>query len=261
MRLYPQVRLLAASILVMAGIASSIMLSCLVSNRAWQGKGSMYLMHRPKHRQWDPLLAGVIALSLIAQPALSQTPSPTEPSGIPGAIVFVGNIGVSLRDRPSMVPTGCRPDDVVQFLSAFIDAFNRGDQQRLQHFFPGEASQVQDGAFHWYAVGGPPGGINPGFTAENRDELMAYFAERHAHGEYMQLLQIDYGTDRNWEDGERGIDFTLDVRRSAEDIPMHEAGVKGAIDCREQTIYVWSMGDRGIVPDGWFDPPMATPAR
>jgi hypothetical protein len=202
---------------------------------------------------------------------LSQTPQPTEPPQGPGTVVFVGDIGVHIRDYSGPLPQGCRPKEVVRLLTDFLDAFNRGDQQALARFFPAETSQrgphgtlssgEEEGKFKWYSVGGAPGSFNSGFQANNRDELLAYFAERHAHHERMQLLQVDYGAKLWWENGTRGIDMTYDIRRHADDIPTHIAGGKGAVDCREQTIYVWSMGDREVVPDRYFGTPMTTPMQ
>lgn len=192
---------------------------------------------------------------------MGQTPIPVEPPGTPGTVVFVGDVGVSIRLESDTVPRGCNPTEVVTLLTAFFTAFSNGDQLLLQRFFPSEDDQNRQGTFQWYGVGGRPGSFNPGFVAfsHNREDLMAYFVERHEHEERLQLLHIDYATNDYWENGQRGIGFTLDTLRSADDIPTHQAGVKGAIDCREQTIHRWSMSDRGIVPDDWFEPLIATP--
>lgn len=217
----------------------------------------------PNHLSWSRMFASLLALSLVVQPAMGQTPLPVEPPGSPGTVVFVDDVGVSLRADTNAVPRGCNPTEVVQLITAYLDAFNRSDQQQLLHFFSSETDRNQEGAFNWYSVGGPTDGINPGFNAASRDELMVYLTERHTHDERMTLLQIDYGTNptnRYGEESYREIGFTLDVLRSADDIPTHQAGVKGGIDCQELTIYVWSQGDRGIVPDNWFDTPQATPS-
>lgn len=195
----------------------------------------------------------LILTSPVVGSAVSPTPVPTEPPGTPGEVDYVGNVGVSLRADSEPIPPGCAPHEVVGLIRSSLDAFNEGDHERLLRFFPSD-----DGAFHWYSVNGRPGGFNPGFTADDREDLVPYLAERHAHGERMRLLQIDYGTTITWEGGGRGIEFTLDVLRAADDIPTHQAGVKGTIDCLHQRISVWSMGDRGIVPDTWFDTPPAT---
>ena len=75
----------------------------------------------------------------------------------------------------------------------------------------------------------------------------------------MRRLQSENRPERPGDPADRAIGFTLDVLRSADDIPTHQAGIKGAIDCHEQTILRWAMGDRGIVPDDWFGTPPATP--
>lgn len=191
--------------------------------------------------------------------AASQTPRATEPPGHPGTIVFVDGVGVSIRQGSFPLPQGCDPAAVVHLINAFLDAFNRNDQNALPRFFPAEANPAEPAMFHWFAVNGPPGGFNPGFSAENRSEVLPYVTARHAHGERMRLLQIDYGSDKQWARGTRGIGFTLDVLRSADDIPTHQAGVKGGIDCRAQTITTWGMADGGIVPDAWFATPIASP--
>jgi hypothetical protein len=219
-------------------------------------------MRYPHRRRWKLIVASVMVVVLITQPAMAQTPAPTEPPGTQGTVVFVGDVGVSIR-ADSTIPRGCNPTEVVQLITSFLDAFNRGDQQQLPEFFSDVADTTQEDTFHWYSVGGPPDSFNPGFLANNRDELVVYLADRHTHGERMTLLQISYGTSQVGPGvpSDRGIGFVLDVQRSADDIPTHQAGVKGGIDCQEQTILRWAMGHRGIVPDGWFGLPEATPTR
>ena len=218
-------------------------------------------MRHSHHRHRSLIVATMMTLMLITQPVIAQTPAPAEPPGTPGTVVFVGNVGVSIRVDTGTVPQGCDPKEVVHLITTFLDAFNRGDQQRLPEFFPDVADTTQEDTFHWYSVGGSPDTFNPGFQANSRDELLPYFAERHSHGESMTLLHIDYGANQSQTGvpSDRAIGFTLDVLRSADDIPTHQAGVKGAIDCRDQTILRWAMGDRGIVPDDWFGTPPATP--
>jgi hypothetical protein len=147
-------------------------------------------------------------------------------------------------------PSGCRPEDVVATLEGFIDAFNRGDLAAAVGFFPAEAAggDIESLKFQWYSVGGAPGTFNPGFIAPSRDELRPYLATRHAEHERMQLLRVEMAG--SWRAGEAALNF--DVLRQADDIPPHEAGGKGGVDCAGRKIILWNLGDRPVLPDAWF---------
>jgi hypothetical protein len=166
---------------------------------------------------------------------------------------------VTVREGSGPLPDGCTPEDVADLKMGFLDAFNRGDQAALTAFFPAEAKPpgaVEPGEFHWFSA--------PGFVAYSRDQLLPYFAERHAQHERLQLLQLEVST--SWH---LGVDIVYDIARQADDIPAHVAGGKGAIDCEERTIFVWSMGDHENLPNaqatlakvGEAPPPAQRPHR
>ena len=160
----------------------------------------------------------------------------------------------------SPLPAGCTTDEAVGIVTAFIDAFNRGDPGSLARTFPAEAARrgfVEPGKFQWYSVGGGPGHPNGHFVAWTREELLPYLAERHARNERFQLLQIEVAG--SWH---LGVDVVYDIERRADDIPTYVAGGKGALDCEARTIFVWSMGDTAVLPDFAQPPPTPTcPAR
>ncbi|MDQ3044531.1 MAG: hypothetical protein M3R06_05190 [Chloroflexota bacterium] len=203
------------------------------------------------------------AVMLIVTSAVSaQTPqSAADPGASPVAratpvgVRTIDGVQTRVRDEGKPFAEGCGVEFVVDLLTGFLDAFNRGDQEALARYFPSEVAEFppEIGKFNWYGVGGPPNSFNPGFTAMNRDELLVYFAERHDQHEQMRLLQVEVGEE--WH----GLGMTLDIDRRADDIPHHEAGVKAAIDCPSETIWVWGMGDRGILNDALYTDPNATP--
>lgn len=180
-----------------------------------------------------------VPVALAASPATPMsTPLPVAATGGPAA------------------PAGCTREGAAHLIEGFFAAFNAGDQAQLGRFFGGR--------FHWYSVtegdlehGGrhfvayhPRSGLllgpfPPGsrVTVGQHELLLPYFAERHAHGERLQLRAVD-----GHADTARGLfHFVYTITREADDLPSdlggpdHRASGKGAIDCLDQTIMVWSM--------------------
>lgn len=162
------------------------------------------------------------------------------------------------RDDPGL-PEGCSPAEVAQLIMNFLDAYNNGDQEQIAQFFPN--------TFEWYSDGVVVNGVEvdqdhyfltrPG----SRDDLLSYAAERHQHGDRMELLQVNV-VGPSWHGG---ADFSFRLTREADDVqPKSEGQVRyvegfGAIRCRTQKFWVWSLGMRspkflesellGVCPD------------
>lgn len=161
---------------------------------------------------------------------------------------------------------GCDVAGVARTVTAFIAAFNAGDQVRLADFFAPLGSDGADGArdqgnpdqFQWYSVtegleritGTPPPPWRH-FVARNRTAALAYFAERHAQGERLELLML--GVYLGVETTPTVVNISYVLRRDATDLPPVLGGPnrlatgKGAINCRRGQITVWSMGMEPLV--------------
>jgi hypothetical protein len=154
----------------------------------------------------------------------------------PGAVALEpGARIVVTRDDPSL-PDRCRPRPLARRIAAFLDAFNRGDPA---------ASTFADPSRGWYSV--TEGRPRRHFVTSSRRGLARYFARRHRHGERLQLEQVDV----SFANGLGHIAYRID--RRADD--LRRLGItdttaigKGAVDCENGQIVVWSMGmtpDRG----------------
>jgi hypothetical protein len=129
-------------------------------------------------------------------------------------------------------PTQCTPQEVHRVVERFIDAFNRGDLAQLDQLV---SRQPQ---FVWYATDAP--GPRANAEASNRDNLMAYFAERHGHHEHLVLTSLDV-TFTNATAGGLWAHLT----RSADDgLPPTRYSSKGEIQCSTMpsSLTVWAMG-------------------
>ena len=124
----------------------------------------------------------------------------------------------------------CTPHGVRQVVERFIDAFNRGDIAQLDQL----VSQQQ---FVWYATDSPGERVNA--EASNRDNLMAYFAERHRQHEHLVLNSLDV----TFTDATRG-GLWAHLTRSADDgLPPTRYVSKGEIQCSAMpsSLTVWGM--------------------
>lgn len=148
---------------------------------------------------------------------------------------------VVTQDDPTS-PAGCSPRQVAELIMRFLDAFNRGDQVQLATFFGAD--------FQWYSMTeGSTTDKNDyrHFVAYNRDDLMSYFVRRHAQHERSQLLTVDVGHGED-STGRSFVNIGYSLTRTADDLRPGWGGPeklvvgKGAINCKDQTIFVWSMG-------------------
>lgn len=164
------------------------------------------------------------------------------------------------------LPSGCGSSEVGMLLSRFAAAVNAGDQAALARLFvtddpPGRAQEPAGAAFRWYSVTEARSGAAQPWRHRalyDRADLLAYFAERHEQNERMSLIEVEVRPIRLAQ----AVGLTFKVRREADDLPSWLspfAGGKAGIDCTEQAIYLWSMGqsDRDFLgqicprPQGW----------
>jgi hypothetical protein len=162
--------------------------------------------------------------------------------------------GVEVTGDEGPLPPGCwSGEEVAGLIGRFFDAFNRGDRAALVSFFPAEGTRsnnMNPEQLQWYSVseGNPP---TRSFVAHDRETLLRYFAERHAHGERLSLLSLQVST------GYKSDAFVFfEIARFADDLAAPGAGLpnsgageyvaigKGAINCGKGTFYMWSMGSR-----------------
>ena len=193
-------------------------------------------------RVGGPLL-GVILLAACSAGAGSSPPSgekstlatlrPNKPSS-PGASV---EEVVVTRDNPTH-PERCRPRAVAKTISGFLSSVTEGDWVALNRFVE------DDPEFGWYSVtDGDPQEFTRHFVAYERERLDSYLKARHTKGERLRLLGVDVAYDANRNLGH--IAYVL--RRRAPD--LLEVGItgtlangKGAVDCQDGRLRVWSMG-------------------
>jgi len=157
-------------------------------------------------------------------------------------------------DDPSL-PDGCRPRQIAELVVAFVDAFNRGDQEQLSRLFfiaegpsPPDFSKEGYYPWSWYSVSEIDSGgrIESGFVTYDQGEMLRYFEERHRQGERLGLIKVS-ATQAGLlgEEGNVGIVYIL--TRHARDLepglggPARIAFGKGAINCESQRIFTWSM--------------------
>lgn len=145
---------------------------------------------------------------------------------------------IVVRDNPAL-PEGCSPTEVAQLIMSFLDAYNRGDREQLADFFPS--------TFEWYSdtiVDSAEDDDKRSFDFSFRNRLLDYVAERHQHGDRLQLVAVNVAGP-GWHGG-ADIAFTLtreanDVRRGPEGRERYAVG-GGAIRCQSQKIWAWGMG-------------------
>ena len=175
------------------------------------------------------------------------------------------------------LPDGCHPRQVAELVISFVNAFNSGDQANLGRiFFLSEGPSPPDFAergydpWSWYTVGmvEEGGKIETNFVTYNQGELLRYFAERHRHGELLELIKVS-STQAGLLDEENNVGIVFVLTRDAEDLdpglggPSRIAFGKGAINCESRQLFVWSMemreGDERTPREaaGWLctDPP------
>ena len=166
----------------------------------------------------------LVALSaLLVLGCSAGSPPPERPATSPPTPSLQSEVGTG-------VGAACTAAEVRVLVDAFVAAYNRGDLRTLDRILAGPD------LFQWYSSGPPA----PRFRADarNRATLMAYFAERHAAGERLELLDFRFN-------GNNAVfgDFEYELRDGTDFQPRHFVGKGSAVcDRRPRRIAVWSMG-------------------
>lgn len=145
-----------------------------------------------------------------------------------------------------------------QLVSAFLDAFNRGDTGTLAQLVAPDGSERLD--FKWFSSTEGDAGVNRPprrhVALYSRGDFLAYVAERHRERERLQLIFVRSSTPQS---GGREVGVAYVVRREANDLPEQLGGTqrvatgKAAFDCGEGKLVVWSMAMQ-MAPPGASTP-------
>ncbi|MCO5177565.1 MAG: hypothetical protein M9890_11450, partial [Thermomicrobiales bacterium] len=125
--------------------------------------------------------------------------------------------------------------------TAFIDAVNRGDREALSNMLPeteGSFEQALAGNFGLIGYGAFVSG-STAFNSSSRNQVLNYLQERHQHDDQQQLNTLQISPSHAPD----SVDIVFNLTREADDMEPTEFGGKGAIDCQNQTIYLWVMDD------------------
>jgi hypothetical protein len=142
-------------------------------------------------------------------------------------------------DEPQKSPPGATagarndicasPDQVRALISEFIDGYDEGQAGLVDRYF----ATAPD--FQWYSE--QP--LREGGPAYDRTTLEAYLRQRHAAGDQLSVVSVEFNSVRG---GIGNFGFVLD--RGGTRLPS-----KGALDCASRKFIVWSIGpNAGPVP-------------
>ncbi len=187
--------------------------------------------------------SGLIALALVSAPCTPGTRAsardrPQQEPRSQRSVTLPKQINVVVtRDNPTH-PERCRPRAVARTVAGFLRSVTDGDWVALNRFLEEEPE------FGWYSVTeGDLQGPSRHFVAYNRGRLDSYFRARHVVGERVRLLAVDVAYDADRDLGH----IAYVVRRRAPD--LSEVGItgtlangKGAVDCQDGRVRLWSMG-------------------
>jgi hypothetical protein len=133
---------------------------------------------------------------------------------------------VIVTSDDTSLPDGCHPRQIAELVIDFVDAFNRGDQERLSRIFfisegpsPPDFSEERYYPWSWYSVSevGAGGRIEDGFVTYDQGELLRYFAERHSQGERLELIKVS-STQAGLLGKEGNVGIVYILTRDAEDL-------------------------------------------
>jgi hypothetical protein len=120
-------------------------------------------------------------------------------------------------------------DQVRALVSEFIDGYDKGQAGLADRYF----ATAPD--FQWYSE--QP--LREGAPAYDRTTLEAYLRQRHAAGDQLSVVSVEFNSVRG---GIGNFGFVLD--RGGTRLPS-----KGALDCASRKFIVWSIGpNAGPVP-------------
>ena len=148
------------------------------------------------------------------------------------SIVAASLVLVGCGPQSSSPTTACSAGSR-QLVGSFVQSFNSGDAQALDHLVA-ESGR----GFVWYSTDAPGERIND--QARDRGTLLVYFADRHDHHERLELRSFQFnGVSPN------GFgNFEVKLSRSSDDgLVSTPYGGKGSIDCDQSpfVLVVWSM--------------------
>lgn len=140
------------------------------------------------------------------------------------------------------LPPGCDEAAILGVVHGFVDAFNRGDQAALARFFPDRGTDGDhpwNGDFdqlRWFTLvrANPGKGVDV-LDLSTPQTLLAYFAERHAQHERMQIVKLVINRGASGP-GSAAINFR--VARAADDLPKMVFSGKGGVGCARGTIFL-----------------------
>lgn len=157
---------------------------------------------------------------------------PTPSSVLTNEATVIGDPTVTFSGVPG---AACPPASVAGVVRAYVDAFNRGDQVALGGIF--------ERGVLFTAWNPAPRGA---FVSSGRQQLLDYFAERHAQHDTLRLtaLHIQYGSDR--------VGLAPTIERRADDITTEVATAKAELDCPSRVLTAWNQG-------GWARSPSSIP--
>ena len=147
-------------------------------------------------------------------------------------VVAIAIVGAGSA-RTATPRAGCTAVQTVALVNRFIAAFNSGDRWTLNNRLWGGRLY-----FNWYAVTTGPG-MRIDAAARRRDDLMDYFAARHAAGERLTVTRLK----ANGVTGGGYRNFEIRLTRSSTDQtagPLSYEG-KGSSACLTGRLTTWVM--------------------
>src|SRR5436190_108419 len=203
----------------------------------------------------------LVGIALAALVAGCETSTHSAPSRTARGADMTPAIVIS-RDNGTL-PRRCGVKTTAARMVEFIDAFNRGDAERLDHaiadrqhfqwYSSNEGSRTRSRTFSatglTSAVDGPASG--PLRHVDGRPALMRYLAMRSGSGERMRLVQVKITrvAPRTWfqsiTDDVAGVEYSITL-----DAPDFSglrgqnrlATGKGGFGCSDGRLLAWSMG-------------------
>jgi hypothetical protein len=172
-------------------------------------------------------------------------PPPATP-GIPPSRTAGGQGGTPNPYPTSPLSAGCDETAIRGVVQDFIAAFNAGDQAGLARVFPAKGSDgdhpwgSDPDQLRWFTLTrADPGTGVDALNLYTRETLLAYFAERHAQHERMQVVELVINAAAS---GPMTAAINFRITRTADDLPESTFGGKGGVGCAHGFIYLWSAG-------------------
>jgi hypothetical protein len=142
----------------------------------------------------------------------------------PATSTNVGGTNVTWQGSPL---EGCSPTRVAEGVRRFLAAFNRGDQAALLGIF--KRSVLFTSAY------APPAGF---FRSGGQQQLLDYFAQRHAQHEILELMALHIQYQVTPEAG-----LAPRMNRTSDDLPPGIVTAKVVFDCNDGAIIAWNQGE------------------